>query len=328
MKQAAFEEHYAGDWRSFEQWLDGNDKQRGKKKYSPTITLADREIPRAYRHICQLLALARERQYSPDLIDRLNRLALRGHHLLYGARGGRAAPLLNFLAAGFPRLVRAEWRLVAAAAVLFAGPLLVLIAVLSVNPDFIHYFVDPAGLARFQEMYDPGNPRLGMRQSDENLMMFAFYIWNNVKIGFQTFATGVLLGLGSVYFLLMNGAQVGAVAGYFSGANFTEPFWSFVSGHSAMELTAIMLSGAAGLKLGTSIIAPGGRSRKAALMEAARPAVQLMYGAALMFVIAAFIEGFWSPLTLFPAATKYTIGIIMWILVIGYFLLAGRRNAA
>lgn len=328
MKQAAFEEHYAGDWRSFEQWLDGNDKQRGKKKYSPTITLADREIPRAYRHICQLLALARERQYSPDLIDRLNRLALRGHHLLYGARGGRAAPLLNFLSAGFPRLVRAEWRLVAAAAVLFAGPLLVLIAVLSANPDFIHYFVDPAGLARFQEMYDPGNPRLGMRQADENLMMFAFYIWNNVKIGFQTFATGVLLGLGTVYFLLLNGAQVGAVAGYFSGANFTEPFWSFVSGHSAMELTAIMLSGAAGLKLGTSIIAPGGRSRKAALMEAARPAVQLMYGAALMFVIAAFIEGFWSPLTLFPAATKYTIGIIMWILVIGYFLLAGRRNAA
>ena len=328
MKQAAFEQHYAADWHSFEQWLDSNDKVGGKKKYAPTITLADREIPRAYRHVCQLLAIARERQYSPDLIDRLNRLALRGHHLLYGARGGRAAPLLEFLSAGFPRLVRAEWRLVAAAVVLFAGPLLALIAVLSATPDFIHYFVDPAGLARFQEMYDPGNPRLGMRQADDNLMMFAFYIWNNVKIGFQTFATGVLFGIGSVYFLLFNGAQIGAVAGYFSGANFTEPFWSFVAGHSAMELTAIMLSGAAGLKMGTALIAPGRRSRKAALMEAARPAVRLMYGAALMFVIAAFIEGFWSPLTLFPAATKYTVGIIMWILVIGYFLFAGRRNAA
>jgi len=328
VKQAAFEQHYAVDWQSFEQWLDSNDKQGGKKKYTPTITLADREIPRAYRHICQLLAIARERQYSPDLIDRLNRLALRGHHLLYGARGGRAAPMLEFLAAGFPSLVRAEWRLVVAAMVLFAGPLLVLIAVLSSNPDFIHYFVDPAGLARFQEMYDPGNPRLGMRQADDNLMMFAFYIWNNVKIGFQTFATGVLLGIGTVYFLLFNGAQIGAVAGYFSGANFTETFWSFVSGHSAMELTAIMLSGAAGLKMGASLIAPGQRTRKAALMEAARPAVRLMYGAALMFVIAALIEGFWSPLTAFPAATKYAVGIVMWVLVISYFLFAGRRNAA
>jgi uncharacterized membrane protein SpoIIM required for sporulation len=328
MKQAAFEERYATDWQRFEQWLDSNDATSRKKKYAPAITLADREIPRAYRHICQLLALARERQYSPDLIDRLNRLALRGHHLLYGTRGGRAAPMLKFLSTGFPRLVRAEWPLVAAAAVLFAGPLLLLLAVLSANPDFIHYFVDPAGLARFQEMYDPGNPRLGMRHADQNLMMFAYYIWHNVKIGFQTFATGVLLGLGSIYFLLFNGAQIGAVAGYFSGANFTESFWSFVAGHSAMELTAIMLSGAAGLKLGASIVAPGNRSRKAALMEAARPAVRLMYGAALMFVIAAFIEGFWSPLTVFPATAKYTVGIVMWVCVIGYFLFAGRRNAA
>jgi uncharacterized membrane protein SpoIIM required for sporulation len=328
MKQAVFEQRHAADWRDFEQWLDRNDGQGGKQKSTTASTLADQEIPRAYRRICQLLALARERQYSPALIDRLNRIAFRGHHLLYGARGGRAAPLLLFLSAGFPRLVRAEWRLVAFAMVLFAGPLLALLAALPAFPDFIHYFVDPAGLARFEEMYDPANPRLGMRQSDDNLMMFAFYVWNNVKIGFQTFATGVLLGIGSVYFLLYNGAQIGAVAGHFSGAGFSEPFWSFVSGHSAMELTAITLSGAAGLKLGASIIAPGGRSRKASLTQAARPAVRLMYGAALMFVIAAFIEGFWSPLTAFPASTKYAAGVVMWAFVIGYFLYAGRRNAA
>jgi high-affinity Fe2+/Pb2+ permease len=53
-----------------------------------------------------------------------------------------------------------------------------------------------------------------------------------------------------------------------------------------------------------------------------------MYGAALMFVVAAFIEGFWSPLTIFPASTKYAIGGVMWAFVIGYFLFAGRRHAA
>src|SRR6185436_13448006 len=69
------------------------------------------------------LPAARARAGAPiqsDLVDRLNRIALRGHHLLYGARGSSARPLVNFLASGFPRLVRAEWRLVAAAAVLFA----------------------------------------------------------------------------------------------------------------------------------------------------------------------------------------------------------------
>jgi uncharacterized membrane protein SpoIIM required for sporulation len=329
VKQIVFEKQHKAEWEAFERWLEQNEKK--KKKGTPPAgadALPDQEIPRAYRRICQLLALARDRQYSPDIIDRLNRIALRGHHMLYGARGGQPARLWSFFAAGFPRLVRNEWRLVAAAAALFAGPLLILLAVLPAFPDFIYYFVDPAGLARFQEMYDPANPRLGMRQADDNVMMFAFYIWNNVKIGFQTFATGILLGLGSIFYLLFNGAQIGAIAGHFSGASFSEPFWSFVSGHSAMELSAIVLSGAAGLKLGSAVIAPGARSRTQALVRAAKPAIRLMYGAAAMFLIAAFIEGFWSPLTAFPASVKYMVGCVMWAFVVAYFLFSGRGRAA
>ena len=271
-----------------------------------------------------MLALARDRQYSPDLIDRLNQLVLRGHHLLYGARGGHPARVLKFLAADFPRVVRDEWRLVAASTLLFFGPLLAMIAALAIHPDFIYYLLDPRQVAQYQDMYDPSNPRLGMRESDDNLMMFAFYIWNNVKIGFQTFATGMAFGLGTIFYLLSNGLTIGAVAGYLTAVGHGVPFWSFVSGHSAMELGAIVLSGVAGLKLGGALIAPRGLSRKAALVQAARPAVKVMYGAALMFLIAAFIEGFWSPLTTLPPTTKYAVGISMWLAVLLYFLFAGR----
>ena len=89
-----------------------------------------------------------------------------------------------------------------------------------------------------------------------------------------------------------------------------------------------MVSGVAGLKLGVALIAPGGRSRKAAVMQEGRIAVRIMYGAALMFLVAAFIEGFWSPLTSFPATTKYAVGIAAWVAVAAYFLLAGRGRAA
>ncbi len=329
MKQVAFEEHYRRDWESFERWLDGKNRKTGQVPApAQTDDLQDQEIPRAYRVVCQMLALARERQYSPDLVDRLNRVALRGHHVLYGARGGHSTRLLQFFASGFPRLVRENWKFVAVSALLFAGPFLALLAVLPAYPDFIYYFVDPAGLAKFREMYDPANPRFGMRQSDDNVLMFAFYIWNNVKIGFQTFVTGILLGLGSAYYLVFNGAQIGAIAGYFSGPGFNEPFWSFVSGHSALELTAIVLSGAAGLKLGAALVAPGRRSRAQALVHAARPAVRVMYGAATMFLTAAFVEGFWSPLSILPASTKYAVGVAMWAIVIAYFLLSGRQRAA
>jgi uncharacterized membrane protein SpoIIM required for sporulation len=89
-----------------------------------------------------------------------------------------------------------------------------------------------------------------------------------------------------------------------------------------------VLSGAAGLRLGLAVIAPGNLSRKAALVAAAKPAVRVMYGAALMFLAAAFIEAFWSPLTEVPFRTKIIIGIVLWAALLAYFLFAGRARAA
>ena len=332
MRQAVFEARYGADWERFETWLDRDEKLRrrsGPAAPAPAGALPDTEIPQAYRRVCQHLALARDRQYSPELVDRLNQLALRGHHLLYGARPRRGlARSLEFLLAGFPRRVRQEGALVAAAAALFFGPLVALIVTLQWHPDFVYYLLEPESLAKFQEMYSPANKRLGMRDADDNVAMFGFYIWNNVKIGFQTFATGLAFGLGSIFYLAFNGLYIGAVAGHLTQAGFATPFWSFAAGHSALELVAIAISGAAGLKLGGALIAPGLRSRKSALMAAARPAVQLMYGAAAMFFAAAFVEAFWSPLTLFPPSTKYAVGGILWAVVLGYLGFGGRARAA
>ena len=236
--------------------------------------------------------------------------------------------MLEYLLGGFPALVRAEWRLVTAAALLFFGPLLGLIAVLQVYPEFVHYLLDPRQIASFHEMYDPANRRLGTRGADSSLLMFGFYIWNNIRIGFQTFAGGLLFGVGSIWFLGANGVILGAVSGYLTQIGYTQTFWSFVAGHSSLELLAIVISGAAGLRLGMAVIAPGNVSRRAALVAAAKPAVRLMYGAATMFLAAAFVEAFWSPLTEFGFQIKIIVGISGWVILLGYFLLAGRGRAA
>jgi len=329
MRQAVFEARYAQDWTSFEQWLDQREKAKRATRRGPQPALMpDAEIPRAYRRLCQHLALARDRAYSPELVDRLNHLALRGHHLLYGARSHRRSRIARFFLDDFPGRTRAEWPLVAIAATLFFGPLIAIGVALQFYPDFVHYLLSPRTIGRIQEMYDPANRQLGMRASDTNVMMFAFYIWNNVRIGFQCFATGLLFGLGTVFYLVSNGVQIGAVAGHLTQAGFGTPFWSFVAGHSAMELVAIAISGAAGLKLGAALIAPGNVTRRAALVGAARGAIRLVYGAATMFLVAAFIEAFWSPLTIFAPETKYTVGVIMWAFVLGYFLFVGRARGA
>jgi uncharacterized membrane protein SpoIIM required for sporulation len=316
MKQTPFEAGHAREWNEFEAFVE---KERS---FDPA------EMPSRFRRICQHLALAAQRRYSADLVDRLNRLALRGHHALYANRRRESQQVLDFVLAGFPRLVRQEWRLVAAAALLFFGPLVGLMALLQFFPDFVHYLLSPRQIAGFHEMYDPANRRLGMREADTSMLMFGYYIWNNVRIGFQTFAGGMLAGVGSAFFLGANGVILGAVSGYLTQAGYGETFWSFVAGHSSLELLAIVLSGAAGLKLGLAIISPGNLSRKAALVAAARPAVRIMYGAAVMFLAAAFVEAFWSPVTEVGFSTKVMAGIAGWIVLLAYFALGGRRRAA
>src|SRR3954467_6510300 len=133
MKQAPFEAAHAQEWRALEDFLESP-----KSKAFPP-----QEMPARYRRLCQSLALAADRRYSPALVDRLNELALRGHHALYRNRRRQGHRVAEFMLSGFPALVRQEWRLVAAAAALFFGPLLALIAVLQAFPEFVHCQLTP-----------------------------------------------------------------------------------------------------------------------------------------------------------------------------------------
>jgi uncharacterized membrane protein SpoIIM required for sporulation len=180
-----------------------------------------------------------------------------------------------------------------------------------------------------QEMYGEGIEKLGpKRQADTDVGMFGYYIMHNVSIGFQTFAGGLLFGLGAVFYLVYNGLVIGAITGHLVQSGLATNFFSFTSGHSAFELTAICLSGAAGLKLGLALVAPGRLTRFAALRVAARGAIPLVVGLAAMLLIAAGIEAFWSPRTFLPPPMKYAIGIGLWIFLLLYFVFAGRGRGA
>lgn len=332
MRQAEFEQRFEPDWARFQHWLDRRRMSRKQRTVlAPPIgvtVLPERDVPALYRRICAHLALAQDRQYSPLLIDRINALVLRGHHALYGSRSDSIRQIRDFFLSGFPNVVRTHWRSVWLAIGLFFGPLILMIVAVQLYPDLATLFLEPETMAQMEDMYSAENHKVGMRESDSSFAMFGVYIWNNIRIGFQTFATGIVFGIGSLFFLLFNGFYIGAVAGHLTETGHGVQFWSFVAGHSAMELTAIAISGAAGFQLANALIAPGRRSRALALVENGRVAMQLMAGAVMMFFIAALIEAFWSP-HVFPVAwPKYAFGAFQWLLVIAYFLFAGRRRGA
>jgi uncharacterized membrane protein SpoIIM required for sporulation len=155
--------------------------------------------------------------------------------------------------------------------------------------------------------------------------MAGFYVHNNVGIAFRCFATGILFGAGSLFFLVYNGLVIGTVAGYVTQAGHGGNILTFMSGHAPFELTAIVISGAAGLRMGYSLIATEGLTRFASLRRAAPEIARLVVGAAVMLVIAALIEGFWSPSSI-PATIKWVFSGVGWLFVITYLGFAGRRR--
>lgn len=318
MKQQLFEQQYQPVWERFEQQLAFLEK---KDRDQPPVPLE--QFAENYRHICHLLALAQERQYSPYLIDQLNELALRGHQHFYRRNGQVLHNIVQFILWGFPQAIRREYRFVWLGVALFFIPALVMGLLTFFNPDLIYTVYPPEAVKNFTGMYDPANQRnLSLeRDASEDWRMFGFYIRNNIGIGFQTFASGILLGIGAIFNLLFNGVAIGSVAGYLTERGFTDTFWPFVIGHGAFELTAIAIAGGAGIKLGYSLLAPGRLSRKQSLIQAAREAMPLVYGVFFYLLIAAFLEAFWSSSTTLPATTRLWAGAGFWLLSISYLCL-------
>jgi uncharacterized membrane protein SpoIIM required for sporulation len=327
MKQEAFEAQHVETWILFEEWIETLSEGRASKAGEELQVDIGREFPALYRKICHHLSLARARRYSIGLQQRLNQLALDGHQHLYRSRTTILRTIGRFLANDFPAAFRRKWRFMLASTLLFYLPIAGMAAAVYFEPELIYSLVEPHQVSMMEEMYDPENRKLGReRESDTDFAMFGFYIYNNISIGFQTFAGGLVFGAGSVFYLGFNGLYFGAIASHLTSAGFTETFWSFVSGHSAFELTAITIFGGAGLVLGLGAIAPGRKKRWHAVRDAATETLPLVYGGILMLVAAAFVEAFWSSTTWPPPLLKYIVGGSFWALTAMYFILLGRSD--
>ena len=323
MSQSGFEQRHREDWLALE------DRLASTRNPSVVADTDLRDLPATYRRVCQHLALARHRRYSSDLVARLNTLALGGHDLLYREGTQARVDWVETLLLTFPRTLRASRGPLFWATLAFLAPSAALYLGVRLDDDFVFMLLDPWSVYEMESMYDPDSERfLRERGSASDLMMFGYYIRNNIGISFRTFSGGILGGIGSLFFLVFNGATFGAVAAHLDNIGHSEPFWSFVVGHGSFELTAIVISGAAGLRIGHALLSPGQRTRTAALVEEARASLPLIYGFTAMLLIAAFVEAFWSSTTAVPAATKYGVGGVLWAAVLGYLTLAGRRRGS
>lgn len=277
-----------------------------------------------YRAACADLALAFAYQLPQNTVQYLHRLVGRAHNQLYRSRRFELVKWTQMLVFDVPKLIFHD-RCVQAIFCLFWG-LFILSMYLSYSktawPSFAEQVLTADGISGLEKMYE--NPIDGTQRSGEmNVFMAGFYTNHNTGIGLQCFAWGLLVVPGLLV-TMFNAISLGAAFGYMARPDVPqgENFMHFVTAHGPFELTAIVLSAGAGLRLGLSWIITKGLTRSAALRKAGRDVMPVMGAAMVMFFLAALIEGFLSP-SAAPYAVKVGVALLSTCLLAVYFIVLG-----
>ncbi len=261
------------------------------------------ELIRLYQRTSAHLADARV-TYAADqaLVGRLTLLVTDAHSVLYSQRDVELKrSLRDFATSTFPGAVyRIRW-FIAASALLTFVPWAVFNVWLAVSPRA----VSASGPATLRDAYIHGDfenyYRSGSASSFANQVF-----WNNVRVAILAFAAGILLCVVTAVLLAYNGANVGIAGGLFTNVGEWQKFWGLILPHGLLELSAVIVAGAAGLRIGWTVIDPGDRTRFSALAEEGRRAGTILMGLVVAFLLAAMIEGF---VTGQPWPTSIRLGI-------------------
>ncbi|HMS87571.1 MAG TPA: stage II sporulation protein M [Acidimicrobiales bacterium] len=280
-----------------------------------------RELGAGYRRLVADLAYARRRFVADPVTARLETLARDARPLVYGSVTERES-VAHFATTGF-------WRRVAERPVFLVVSALLLFAPMGALALWAHGHPEEA--ARVAQVSDLSagvgeGEGGGMRDPDTdkvtetgtNAGFSAAIFTNNARVALVAYAGGLTGGAITVVSLVFNGLLVGLIAGLAVQAGSGEAFWRLVVPHGVLELSLIVVAGAAGLRTGWALVHPGHRTRVEALAVEGRAGVEMALGAALLLVPTGLVEGFVTPrgLSLWSAlAVGVALGAVFWALV-------------
>ena len=291
LKSQRFRQAREDDWCRLERLMDKAEKGSASK-------LTDAEIlavPVLYRSTLSALSVARETSLDQGLIDYLETLSARAYFFVYGSRATIQDRMVAFFRTDWPAAVRGLWReTLVSTALMLLGALVAGWLVMH-EPEWFYAFV-PADLSGGR---DPAASTETLRATldgadgAQGLSAFAAYLFtHNAQVALLAFALGFALCLPTGLLILYNGATLGAFFALFAsrGLGFELGGWLLI--HGVTELFAVILAGAAGLRIGWAVAFPGQERRLDAAVAAGRTAGIAMGGVVVMLMFAGLLEGF------------------------------------
>jgi uncharacterized membrane protein SpoIIM required for sporulation len=276
------------------------------------------ELLTLYQRVSGHLSYARTELGDPTLVARLTNLVATANGVVYGTPARRRGRVRGAVTVGFPGAVwRIRW-FVLAAALLTLVPAVVIGVWIGNSPAAL----DASAPAAVREAYV--NEDFASYYSSKPAVQFATEVFtNNVRVAMLAFAAGVLVCVLTGWILVQNGANVGLAGGLFAAAGQQPKFWGLILPHGLIELSAVIIAGAAGLRIGWTIIDPGDRLRGRALVEEGRGAVAVVLGLVPVFGVAGLIEGFITGRGL-PTLARVGVGVVVCTVFWTYVMVLGR----
>lgn len=280
------------------------------------------ELVALYQRVSAQLSHARTTYADPELNARLSQILGEARVVIYRTRSNPGRVVATFVTRTFPAAVFYSRRFILVAALAFLIPAIAFGVWLANSPQTLNAAVPPelqqvVAQKEFADYY----------QSDAAQNFAGQVTVNNAFVAFLTFALGVIPVLGPVSVLFNNGLNVGLMGAVMHHAGEGPQFWGLILPHGLLEIASILVAGGAGLQVSWAIIAPGDRSRAAALKDAGLRSIVIVIGLVGCFTIAGFIEGFVTPSGL-PTAMRIAIGVAVLVLFVTYVVGLGSRAVA
>jgi uncharacterized membrane protein SpoIIM required for sporulation len=263
-----------------------------------------------YRQVAGDLSTLRKDPSARAYAEHVNHLLARAHHIIYSTRRTSFINLFRYMRDEYPAVFQRNLRYVLLAiAVTLSGALFGTVVTLA-RPQFMRRMLGPQMVATIErhQMWTKSVVAIAPAAS-------SWIMTHNLSVCFVAFAGGIAFGIGPLYSMFLNGMLLGVIGVACQQHGMSMDLWSFVAPHGSLELPSIILSGAAGFRLGHGVLFPGLYRRRDAVAAAGVEAARLIAGIIPLLVIAGSLEGFFSP-SAAPVWLKFTVGGVLFTLLV------------
>jgi uncharacterized membrane protein SpoIIM required for sporulation len=275
-----------------------------------------------YRATAADLAFARRRYPGEVVVGELERRVADARLLVYAGRK-RQRGVISFFRRDYWRIVAERPGMLVLAALLVFVPALVAAGWALHDPAAANGLVP----GQFRPATETPHPWTHFSPSDQSAFSAAV-LTNNIKVTALAFAGGITCGVLTILSLIYNGILLGAIGGLMIGAGNGVGFVDLVTAHGVLEISCIVVGGAAGLRLGWAIVDPGLQTRAESLAREAQRSVLLVLGTAPWLVVAGIVEGFRAQLAESGVAVDVSVGVGLGALYWGLVFALGSDRSA